>query len=275
VERLSIIPANLGKFPVAALEYLLLHVNTLQNDVEFQFLPTRNTEGVLALLGPKAKVSLRTLESELPAFVAAVAADQEGFASSYRLPSVNVGRCVIVSLATIDTHFYHLWRPEYSALFLGDWERRMSPPSLLEFLLSLIMMEGLYAITPSPTGYSHLETRGCIGDFNATLADARYKVLSGHLCSDCLALAAREVGEQRAVVWRRLLSKSWLGTIEQPSTPAAIVAKLGYNLFVTRGIAPTRWEQLKELLTDEGPKELIKLFAAVAIAGLLVWLGLK
>jgi hypothetical protein len=275
LKRLSIIPADLGKFPIAALKYLLLHVNTLQNDVEFQFLPARNTQGLLADLGPKSTVSLEVLQAQLPTFIATLTADQEELASHFGLPPVDLGRCVIVSSATLDKHYYHLWQPEYSALFLGDWERAMSPPSLLEFLLSLIMVEGLYAVTPSPAAYSHFETRGCIGDFTLSLADARYKILSGHLCTDCLRTAIEAIGEQRANVWRDLLSKSWIGTLGQPLAPAAIVEKLGYNLFVTRGIAPTRWERVKELITQEGPKELIKLCAAVTLAGLLVWLGLK
>jgi hypothetical protein len=55
----------------------------------------------------------------------------------------------------------------------------------------------------------------------------------------------------------------------------SVVAKLGYNLFVTRGLAPTRWERLLETLTTEGAKEALRLITAILLAALLIALGLK
>ena len=68
---------------------------------------------------------------------------------------------------------------------------------------------------------------------------------------------------------------SWLGKSEDPTTPAGIVAKLGYDLFLTRGVSPTVWERMKASMRDEGVKEFIKFGYALILVAVLVWLGLK
>ena len=152
----------------------------------------------------------------------------------------------------------------------------MAPPSLLESILSLVLMEGLYALLPEQAlDLSHLPTRGCIGDFNASLRDVRYKTLQGFLCDACRSTVESVLGEERTAIWLSLLRKEWVGSLSDPVSPVSIVGKLGYNLFVTRGLAPSRWERLMEALTNEGVKEILKLFAAVILAALLVALGLK
>jgi hypothetical protein len=35
----------------------------------------------------------------------------------------------------------------------------------------------------------------------------------------------------------------WLGKTSDPSTPAGSVANLGHDLFLTKGVSPTRWER--------------------------------
>ena len=67
----------------------------------------------------------------------------------------------------------------------------------------------------------------------------------------------------------------WLGEPSDPHCPAGIVAKLGYNLFLTKGIEPTLWENLRSILRDEATKEAIKLIFAILLAAILLRLGLK
>jgi hypothetical protein len=169
-----------------------------------------------------------------------------------------------------------VYEDEYSAIFLGEWETTMAPPSLLEFIVSLVMMEGIYALMPPEAEeISHLATRGCIGDFNATLRDVRYKTLQGFICSDCKALMVKTIGIDRTNIWMSLLKKDWFGSITDPACPASMVSKLGYNLFVTKGLTPGKWEKVKQALSEEGVKELIKLIGFIIGAALVVWLGLS
>lgn len=73
----------------------------------------------------------------------------------------------------------------------------------------------------------------------------------------------------------RVLDFGWVGTTSNPHCPAAIVAKLGYDLFLTKGIQPTFVENIRSMLRDEATKEIIKLVFAILLAALLLRLGLK
>lgn len=274
-KRLSIECGPLGKLPRAAVEFLVLNLNARQREVEFEFLPTDETHSLIAGLRPRSQVRLDSFRSQASKFVKELTTSIERASGDYGRRPCHPGRVVFVSLAALDTHFYELYEPDYSAIFLGDWDETMAPPSLLESLLTLVMLEGLYSLTPDPKALSHYATRGCIGDFNPRLRDARYKVLHGFICSDCRTVLEASVGSTVADNWTTLLGKAWIGRSEDPTSPSGIVRKLGYNMFLTKGYAPTRRERLFQLLQEEGPKELIKIVGGVLLAGLLLWLGLK
>lgn len=71
------------------------------------------------------------------------------------------------------------------------------------------------------------------------------------------------------------LSKDWIGSKGKPGSPASTVAKLGYDLFLTKGFKPGYFESLIEIVQRDGTKELLKLVGAVLLAAVLFWLGLK
>lgn len=70
-----------------------------------------------------------------------------------------------------------------------------------------------------------------------------------------------------------VLDTKWFGVSSDPGCPAGIVAKLGYDLFLTRGITPTFRERARTLLLDQGTKQLLKLIAGGLLAAILFWLG--
>ncbi len=72
-----------------------------------------------------------------------------------------------------------------------------------------------------------------------------------------------------------LLAKKWLGSPADSSSPAGIAAKLGHDLFITKGLKPNLLESIKMSLINDGTKEILKVLAAVIIAALLVFLGLS
>jgi len=276
-KRLSLICANLGILPLAAFEYLVLNLNTHQKDVEFQFIPIKQDHPFLLSLSPGSTISVDDFEAGVAEFIEELESQFRDQIQSYGLPNDCPGRPLIVSLARLDTRWYEMWEDDYSALFLGDWDLTMAPPSILDSLLSLIMVEGLlYTMLPDdPRKLTHLPTRGCLGDFNPTLRDVRYKTLQGFLCKECRSIVETSLGVERTIQWSNLLSKTWLGNLDDPKSPASVVAKLGYNLFVTRGLAPTKMEKLFEILKEDGVKELLKLVGGIVLAALLFWLGLK
>ena len=118
-------------------------------------------------------------------------------------------------------------------------------------------------------------TKGCLFDFTSDLAEARYKALQSFVCSACRSRMQENGAIQLADNIARVLDFSWLGTPSDPHCPAGVVAKLGYNLFLTKGIQPTFWENIRSILRDETTKEIIKLVFAILLAALLLRLGLK
>lgn len=274
--RVAVVLADLGGLPIPALQYLILSLNKLQREVEFEFPPVEPDEPFLAGLAKGTTVNTSKFMEEAPQYLSSVHEELANYASGYAL-SYNKGtRIVIVSLATLDRNWYEVAQPTYSALFLGDWEGYMAPPSLLEFIVTLVAVEGLIAVLwPEARGLSHLSTRGCIGDFNATLEDVRYKILNGFLCHDCRGFMVANLPAAAVENWGAILEKRWFGSVSDPQSPAGVVAKLGYNLFVTTGLAPTRWQKLSAVLTEDGTKELLKVLAGLILAALLLLLGIK
>lgn len=275
-KRLSLICADLGVLPRPAFEYLVLNLNTRQQDVEFEIISVDPMHPFLLSMAPGSTISVEEFGERATSFIAETGKDIETASKKWGRDDGMLGRPLLISLARLDVRWYHLYEETYSALFLGDWDSTMAPPSILESLVSFVTMEGLYLTFPDdPRKLSHLQTRGCLGDFNETLRDVRYKILQGFLCHDCRSIVESGLGAERTALWTTLLSKTWLGETNETTAPANLVAKLGYNLFVTKGLAPTRTEKLLNTIQEEGVKELLKVAGAVILAGLIFYLGWK
>lgn len=275
-KRVGVIYSDLGDLPIAALEYLVLHVNTFQKQVEFEFLPIPITDPFLASLAPGSVVPEDTFQAKLSDFVTSLPSRLARMSEAYGVGRAKPDRYVVITLASLDTHWYEIWEDKYSVILLGDWELTMAPPSLLEFIITLVIIEGLLALLGSAAeDVAHLATRGCIGDFTSALRHVRYKTLQGFICAECRSHIAKQWGQHTINDWTAILSKSWLGKLDDPYSPASIVSKLGYNLFVTKGMAPTRWEKTLQILREDGVKEGIKLVGGILLAALLFYLGLK
>jgi hypothetical protein len=121
----------------------------------------------------------------------------------------------------------------------------------------------------------HFDTRGCMFDFNATLQDARLKVLSGHICDSCTKRVTQLTSKQVVTDVQTLLKRSWLGTASTPSDVALTVKKLGYDLFYTSGVKPTLKERCLAILEQEGLKNLLNVTFQILLTAILVVIGLK
>jgi hypothetical protein len=154
----------------------------------------------------------------------------------------------------------------------------MAPPTLIEFFLTLVVREGIAASAPGLRGSIHLGTKGCLCDFTYNISDARYKVLNAFVCSYCRKQLAADSLPLLADEVEQVLAKAWVGKAADAESPAAILAKLGLNLFTTKALKPGSWERFTTVLTEEGAKQAMRLISYVLVAlfgALLVLLGVK
>jgi hypothetical protein len=277
--RIGIVLASLGKANINALKFLVLQMNRLQNTFEFEFLPADPDDPFL--------VTLKSHDSNIPqkAIERHVASDgATSFVGRYRKFLVDENRemaeatpnyFVILSLARLDKEYYSARGENVSLVALGNWEAQMAPPSILEFVLTCLVREALASISKNFHTSQHLGTKGCVCDFTPDMDDARIKVLSGFLCEHCSGVLIEAGYPALPGEIRWVLGKRWLGRIDQPNSPAAIAAKLGYNLFVTKGLSATRWERTVATIQEEGTKEIIKSVISTIGTFLAVMLGIK
>jgi hypothetical protein len=119
-----------------------------------------------------------------------------------------------------------------------------------------------------------LGTRGCLMDFSAKLSDARQKVLAGHICHECESRLSACGYPDLARELRPLLSKSWLGNSADMASPAAIIAMLNHDLFITKGLQPSLLERARMTLVQEGAKQVLAVVGIVLAAIIIALLGI-
>jgi hypothetical protein len=274
--RVGVILGDLGKLNTTALKYLIVHLNTLQGSIEFELLSPQADDPLLTALAPRRVVDREQCRKMLPDFRDRVLKHLASEQADYDLSDRSVPQgLVVISLARLSDDYYGLKSGKVQVQALGEWDRRMAPPSIFEFIITLLMRQSASFAAPTVSKSVHLGTKGCLFDFTADLGEARYKALQSYICSVCRERLKAVGAINLADDLTRVLDTRWLGTSADPACPAGIVANLGYDLFRTKGIKPTLWESIRALLRDEVTKAFINLIAAVLLAALLIWLGLK
>jgi hypothetical protein len=274
--KVGVILAGLGKLNVTALKYLVVHLNTLQTSIEFELLSPAPEDELLVSLAEGNVADRDKCRSALPAFRERTIRLLETEQKAYDLADQSLpDNFIVISLAKFSDEHYGLKEKHVQIQALGNWARHMAPPSILEFIVVLLMRQAASFVVPELSKSRHLGTKGCLFDFTSDLAEARYKALQSFVCSACRSRMQENGATQLPDDIARVLDFSWLGMPSDPHCPAGIVAKLGYNLFLTKGIQPTYWENIRSILRDEATKEIIKLVFAILLAALLLRLGLK
>jgi hypothetical protein len=275
--RIGILLGDLGEVNIVALKYLIVHLNTLQSDFEFEFCPTDKHDSVLKLTSKVSEIDRKSLRTELPNFLERTCTFLIHRSQVYKLSQTDFpDKFILLTMARFSDGYYSVRVAGMTVLALGNWERHMAPPSLLEFFITLVLRQAVSLVSPSLRGSVHLGTKGCLFDFTASLEDVRLKTLQGFICGDCRASLAIDGHAQLAEHLPLVLDTGkWLGKTEDPTTPAGIVSSLGYDLFKTKGVKPSFWERTQAIFREEGVKELIKLLGGITLAALLLWLGLK
>lgn len=273
--RIGVILEPLGDINLSALRYLILHLNTLQGSFEYEILPVNSDDPFIKQLASKTAVDRQKVKREIPAFLHRNGEFLQQRIAKFGLQEPPPNHFIIVSTAWFSDNHYVTNTEGLSILALRNWKRSMAPPSIVEFIVTLILRSSVSVACPSLRKSVHLGTKGCLFDFTAHLDEVRYKVLNGFICKHCSTALANEGLHQMRDDLLHVLRKEWLGVPDDPDSPSGIMAKLGYDLFLTRGLKPTPWETFMATIRQEGAKELIKIVGGILLAGLLVWLGLN
>lgn len=273
--RVGIIFADLGKLKREPLKYILLKLNTLQQSVEFQIFDYTASDSLLLELAKPGEINSEYIRGRLPGLASTFAIWVKDKEREFDLAPSPPGHLVVISLARLHDNFYSLEEPGVSLQALGNWERSMAPPSILEFIVVLLMAQSARVACPALYNGRHFGTRGCLYDLTANLEDARYKALMPFICSSCGQIMGDAGAALLARDLERVLDLRWLGLPTDPHSPASILRKLGYDLFLTRGIETSISERLLALVRDEATKAVVKLAFAVLAALLLLRLNLR
>lgn len=275
--RVGVIFGPVDDLNVVAAGYLILYLNTLQPAIEFELMLPPPDNSLWNLLSEKV-VERSAVEATVTKFRAQYHEHwqrllESSIASEMAPPSY----LIVVSLAKFADNLYSttLHDDGVAILALGNWERYMAPPSLVEFITFLVFRLAIGLIDPQMRQWLHLGTKGCLWDYNPQLSGVRYKVLVGYICNDCFGNIRKGPLTGLADHLGEIMSKGWLWKKDDPQAPAAITAKLGYDLFSTKGPRPNWRESLLDIVQQEGVKELLKWVSALLLAAVLVWLNLK
>jgi len=256
----------------AALKVLTVQINRLQRHLEFDFYSYDHNDTFIQHLLPGCTVDLSSdsaIRAEIPDFVT------RHTKYLMRLQEEPPEWFVLITVARDEGNYYSRRKAPVSVLLLGNWSAACAPPSVVEFLLTALVREGAAALSPRQRESVHFGEKGCLFDYSFRLSDARLKAVNSFVCQFCRARLALDGHATFADDIERVLDKSWLGKSSDPATPAGIVANMGYDLFLNKGLKPTKRERLVSSLQDEGVKALYAIIVAVLIAALLLAFGLK
>ncbi|EOK6316629.1 hypothetical protein ACM8C1_004615 [Vibrio parahaemolyticus] len=273
--KIGVIIAELAEgYDDRALKYLILHMNTLQSSFEYQLLPVPDST-LIEKLSFNQSVDRHEIEDEMEEFVSSYKQGLTHHASGYGLSCTDDFSIIVLSAAKFNDNYYQTGSEGWSVLALGNWESVMAPPSIVEFFISCLIRTSIDCACGNNSPTRHIGTKGCCFDFSASLSDIRFYVLSGLICTDCKETIEQACSEQLVQDACLLANKEWLGTVCEPSDASITAKKLGHDLFHTSGVKPTWKERLNTVLSEEGPKSLVKTFFVVIGAAIVYFLGLR
>ncbi|GCE15806.1 hypothetical protein [Tengunoibacter tsumagoiensis] len=278
VRRIGILLGDLGMLNRnrAALQFLVLQMNTLQQTFEYEFLPVDDNDEFIQKFSNQRYVEMNGSKNEVQPFLQNYQKYLSSEIQDYSIKEKTLSsHFILVSMACFDNHHYSMIAHNLAILALGNWKRYMAPPSLIEFILMLIVRESIALVCQPLESSVHLGTRGCLCDFTPFLDEVRLKILNGFICHSCCTTLKSEGFRELPQELQLLLKKDWLGKANEPEKPAGIVAHLGYDLFTTKGLKATWWEISKRTLQEEWLKSLLTLLITVLGAILVGFLVLR
>ena len=272
----ALVLANFPQKQIPAFKYFLLLLNRLQRTFEFAFYDPPPDEPLTAALRSKKPVDPGSVRRHLLPFGASLKAIADETINRVDLARAFPSQIIVISQATLSNYHYLIRQKHVTLLALGEWERSMAPPSAAEFV-QLVVLRAAYSATEKGAWETiHLGTKSCVFDYTRNLQDTRMMTLVGlGVCNECRQALEHDGFTQAPNEIAHVAERSWLGKRSDPGTPANIMARFGYDLYLTRGFTSTLGERFKQLLEEDAAKEFVKLLFLIAGTGLLVWFGLK
>ena len=255
-----------------ALIYLILYMNSIQRSFEYQILPFLGT-GLMEKVMPGVKVDRLEVEREMPSYLSQYRKHLQKSCSSYRLNDDFDFPFVFLSTCTFSDNYYQTGGKGWGMISLGNWERVMAPPSILEFFLTLLVRVSVDKVSTERMD-RHFGTIGCCFDFNSSLSSLRYSILIGLVCTSCTERLESIFDDHVAIDVSLLLRRLWLGTSSHPSEVAIVTKKMGYDLFHTSGIKVTWWDRVRESFEKEFVRSMFKILVLLVGSYFVVKFGL-
>lgn len=277
-QRVGIVVLPTPKLNEPALRCLILAMNKEQRAFQFEFYDASGFNHSLKdkMSSADKPVSHCELRTGLPEFVNDLRSHLASEAEGLLEEGLPVRMVVVAPRSTIDSNFYTIRRDPGSVLALGNWERHLAPPSLFEFIQVLLVREAVAITCPSLSGNGHLGNKGCLMDFTRSLSEARQKVLDGNVCHFCRSRMEADHSPELVGSVTHLLDRGWLGTPNEPHSPASLAANLGYNLFITKGLKATAREGYMNAFRQEIVKQILTVVGTLILAFVLLhFLGIK
>jgi hypothetical protein len=273
--RVAIVTAG-DELQSSALRLFILAMNRRQRHFEFEFVPCDVSDSLLSALDVSVELDREEIRKIARDFPARFSRELLSLMTDYSIKDMRLpDYFIVVSMARFEDGYYNLRTNEISVIALGNWKSSMSPPSIIEFIQTLILREALAGICPALQGSQHFGTKACICDFNRDLADVRLKVITGFVCGHCRHVLDAAGHKTVADEVELMLSKDWIGDLSSSASLASTIEKFGVNLFIATGLKPTWKERILSTVREDGFKELIKSLYAILLAGLLFYLGWK
>src|SRR6266851_2951191 len=276
MQRIGVLTGRAEGFNLPALRFLVLQLNRLQQSFEYEILRTDDfSDPMLDHLVDWALVDRDEIRKKVPAFIAGFTTHLNAKNKSFSLLEPPPDYFVLLTLAKYKHNYFSMREGRMSVLALGNWDARMAPPTILEFILTLILRDSVAAASPSLSGSVHAGTKGCLCDFTQYPDETRFRALGGFVCSYCRNALITDGLPNVADEVTRILDKRWLGKRSEPASTAAILSKFGSDIFLTKGLKPSLREKIFNTLQEQITKDVLRIFVELIIAALLLWLGLK
>ena len=258
-----------------AATYLILSQNLVQSIYEFEVLDFDNLSKVYEFKLEKYREGLTS-----PDYMSWIKRLITAFCEEIRISILGWGaqaveNCywIVITETAMPEDFYGDISDNLTVFSISAWRREMAPPSVLEFILTLtqVGIVNYFAI-----GQSHVETRGCISDFNPALSTVRQTVLLGSICSTCKGIIDDKYGTDATEALRTLLPGSWIGSSEQVDSVAGILRKVfNYDLYRAKGLSADWRDTVTSELFKTVSQETIKGAFLVFVTWMLLHFGLK
>jgi hypothetical protein len=251
-------------------------MNKEQDQFQFEFYDSHPGDPLMTMLASRRELVDRDrVRAMLPEFVQDLRQGLTKLTNAFELSETVPDRYVVISQCRFSDNYYTTRNGPCSVLGLGNWRRHMAPPSLLEFVQVLLVREAVALMCPSLSGSVHLGNKGCLMDFSADLSEARQKILAGYVCHFCTSLMLDDGQPQLSSVVSHVISRRWLGSPEDPRSPAGVAANLGSNLFIVKGLRATVRERFITTLREEATRQIAVVIGLIIAAAIVVLLGIK